>query len=251
MRRRLQNMTFMIALFAAGCPVAARPAFPAPADSCAFHASEAANRSGLAVDVVLRVMMAESGGNPRIVSPKGAMGCMQIMPKTWSYLTGRYRLGSDPFDARMNMIGGAMYLAELAARYGLPGAFSAYNAGPGRYQRYVLNGAALPAETIAYTARLGGNAEGRPGVALEPRWQEARLFMTRPLLEDAIEPSARMASRGAAQMGRTNALFPLPERLKARRRSRRGTMTRDARSSWNRVSQALPMDYALSHHIDR
>jgi len=210
MSRRLKSMKGLIALLIAGCPVGAQPALPTSFSGCAFHAPEAARRSGLPVDVVLRVMMAESGGNPRIVSPKGAMGCMQIMPATWVYLTGRYRLGSEPFNARMNMIGGAMYLAELAARFGLPGAFSAYNAGPGRYQRYVQNGVALPAETIAYTARLGGNPEARSAVAPAPRWQEARLFMTRPLPEGATDPSARMVSRGAAEMGRRNVLFPLP-----------------------------------------
>jgi soluble lytic murein transglycosylase-like protein len=223
MSRRSNSMKGMIALLAAGCPVGAQPALPASPNGCALHAPEAASRSGLPVEVVLRVMMAESGGNPRIVSSRGAIGCMQIMPATWGYLTGRYRLGSDPFDARMNMIGGAMYLAELAARYGLPGAFSAYNAGPGRYQRYVQNGAALPAETIAYTARVGGNADVRPVVAPAPRWQEARLFMTRPLLEGATDSSARMASRGAAEMTRSNALFPLPESL---RRDEQAEVTR-------------------------
>lgn len=201
-----------LALFAAACPVAAQPASPPAAKGCALHAAEAANRSGLPIDVVLRVMMAESGGHPRIVSPKGAMGCTQIMPATWAYLTVRYRLGSDPFDARMNMIGGAMYLAELASRYGWPGAFSAYNAGPGRYQRYVQNGAPLPAETIAYTARLGGSAEVRSTGVLAPRWQEARLFMTRPVLGDATDlPSAREDSRAVAEERRSDPLFPLSE----------------------------------------
>ncbi len=154
-------------------------------------------------------MMAESGGNPRIASSKGAMGCMQIMPATWSYLSRRYRLGSDPFDARMNMIGGAMYLAELASRYGWPGAFSAYNAGPGRYQRYVQNGAPLPAETIAYSARLGSNAETRLAIAPAPRWQVASLFMTRPLTEGSTAPPSQMPAPGFAEVRRSNPLFPL------------------------------------------
>src|SRR3546814_4117707 len=80
-------------------------------------------------------MHAESLGRPRAMSHKGAMGCMQIMPATWADLTRRHTLGGDPFDPRMNMIGGALYLAELARQFGFPGAYSAYNAGPGRYQR--------------------------------------------------------------------------------------------------------------------
>ena len=47
-------------------------------------------RSGLGVDVIMRVMRAESGGDARAVSPKGAIGCMQIMPPTWADLTARY-----------------------------------------------------------------------------------------------------------------------------------------------------------------
>jgi soluble lytic murein transglycosylase-like protein len=182
----------------------------AGANSCAMHAPEAARRSGLSEDVVMRVMRAESGGKSRIVSVKGAIGCMQIMPATWAYLTARYNLGADPYEARMNMIGGAMYLAELAARYGWPGAFSAYNAGPGRYQRYVQGGMALPAETIAYTARLGRNAATQPMATAAPRWQEARLFMTRPRFEGAaVLPATPMASRETAAGRLRNPLFPL------------------------------------------
>jgi hypothetical protein len=175
-----------------------------------MHVPEAALRSGLSQDVVMRVMRAESGGSSRIVSAKGAMGCMQIMPATWSYLTERYQLGADPYDARMNMIGGAMYLAELAARYGWPGAFSAYNAGPGRYRRYVQGGVALPAETIAYTARLGGNAAARPMATPAPRWQEARLFMTGSRYEAATAlPATPTVPGGTAEVRPRHGLFPL------------------------------------------
>ena len=157
---------------------AAQPATP-PTASCHTHVPEAAMRSGIAVDVIQRVMHAESGGSPGIVSIKGAIGCMQIMPATWAYLSPRYSLGSDAYDARMNMIGGALYLAELARRFGWPGAYAAYNAGPARYIRYAANGAPLPAETVAYAARLGGAAA--PAIAAIPRarWQEARLFLDR------------------------------------------------------------------------
>ncbi|MDB5700535.1 MAG: lytic transglycosylase protein [Sphingomonadales bacterium] len=171
---------------------------------------EAAQRSGLSPEIVMRVMRAESGGKTRIVSAKGAIGCMQIMQSTWAYLTARYSLGPDPFDPRMNMIGGAMYLAELATRYGWPGALSAYNAGPGRYLRYVQGGIPLPTETIAYTARLGGNAEARPAPAPVARWQEARLFIARPTFEGGAEPPpAPGSSSGIAEVRPPNTLFPL------------------------------------------
>ena len=62
--------------------------------------AEASARFGIPQAWIVRVMRAESGGNPRAVSLKGAMGCMQIMPATWATLSARYGLGADPFDAR-------------------------------------------------------------------------------------------------------------------------------------------------------
>jgi len=206
MSQRLRNAAVVVALFAAIGPVTAQPTMRASANACAVHAPEAANRSGLPVDVVLRVMMAESGDNPRIVSSKGAMGCMQIMPATWTYLTGRHGLGSDPFDARMNMIAGAMYLDELTSRYGAAGALAAYNAGPGRYERYVAGTQPLPAETIAYAARIG---RGSRQLALPPsaRWQEASLFLAGTAPTRSAEPSPS-SERRRPRSGH-GSLFPL------------------------------------------
>jgi len=197
----------VVALLAAACPTSAQPAGRPMITGCAVHAAEAASRSGLSVDIVMRVMMAESGGNPRIVSSKGAMGCMQIMPATWGDLSARYNLGADPFDARRNMIGGAMYLAELTARYGMAGAIAAYNAGPGRYERYAAGRANLPAETIAYAARIGTGATPVGAVSTPPRWQEAGLFLV-----NAIKPTSAIRS---VRVGRVvdrrtvDPLFPL------------------------------------------
>lgn len=174
---------------------------------CAAHASEAAARSGLPVDIILRVMRAESGGVPRALSIKGAMGCMQIMPATWSYLSARYRLGADPYDTRMNMIGGAMYLAELAARYRFPGAFAAYNAGPGRYERYAAGRAALPAETIAYAARLGSRSTATAvGASVPVRWQEASILMLRG--DPTVTPGTE-SKPITPPMQASGSLFPL------------------------------------------
>lgn len=153
----------------------ARPA--ASTAACVAHAQEAAIRSGLGVDVITRVMAAESRGHPDAVSPKGAIGCMQIMPATWAYLSPRYGLGQSPFDARMNMIGGALYLAELTRKFGLPGAFAAYNAGPARYTRYAVSGVPLPEESVAYAARLGGAVVAANAEPPRARWQEASLFI--------------------------------------------------------------------------
>lgn len=203
--------------------VAAAPA-PAQATSgsvgdCASHAQEAARRSGLSADIILRVMHAESRGRPRAMSHKGAMGCMQIMPGTWAYLTRRYGLGSDPWNPRMNMIGGALYLAEMMVQFGLPGAYSAYNAGPGRYRRHIVHGVPLPAETVAYTAQVSGNAPRRHLAPSGPRWQEASLFIRQPdrrpvaAVDMPTQPEHHAASEPESRAtAATNGLFPLNRR---------------------------------------
>ena len=196
-----------LAMLAAPLPVLAQPALSAARGGCAAHVQEAASRSGLTAEIILRVIMAESGGTARIVSPKGAMGCMQIMPATWTSLTARYKLGTDPFDARRNMIGGAMYLAELVARYGTPGALAAYNAGPGRYERYAAGTATLPAETIAYTARIGATTRAPVAESITARWQEASLFLVRSAR--ASGPLAQSPALPTEGGGNRATLFPL------------------------------------------
>ncbi len=205
--RRLRFALAAICMLTLGISAHGQTLVVSPGTACRAYAPEAAVRSGLAVDVILRVMRAESGGRPNVVSRKGAIGCMQIMPMTWAHLSPRYDLGANPYDARMNMIGGAMYLAELTRRFGLPGAYASYNAGPGRYIRYAANGVPLPRETVTYATRLGGAAA--PAIAAIPqlRWQEARLFLTRaskasdaPVLPrpDASAISATTSGSGSA-----------------------------------------------------
>ena len=116
--------------------------------------AEAALRFGIPASWITAVMQAESRGVVRAVSPKGAMGLMQIMPDTWSGLRSRYGLGADPFDPHDNILAGAAYLRELHDRYGTAGFLAAYNAGPGRYEDHLASGRPLPAETQAYVAAL-------------------------------------------------------------------------------------------------
>jgi soluble lytic murein transglycosylase-like protein len=117
-----------------------------PDDPVAAAIAEASRRFGLPTTWIRAVMRAESGGDPRAVSPTGAMGLMQIMPATWEELRVRHALGDDPFDSRDNILGGTGYLRDLLDRYGSPGFLAAYNAGPGRYEER-RSGRPLPDET--------------------------------------------------------------------------------------------------------
>lgn len=148
--------------------------------------AEAARRFGIPERWIWAVMRVESGGRVRAVSPKGAMGLMQIMPATWADLRARHGLGADPFDPRDNILAGAAYLREMHDRYGAPGFLAAYNAGPGRYDDYLSAGRALPAETIAYVAAivpLIGSERLAAGVAaatVDPlAWTRSPLFVAR------------------------------------------------------------------------
>jgi soluble lytic murein transglycosylase-like protein len=145
--------------------------------------AEAAQRFGLPNGWIAAVLRAESGGDPHAVSPKGALGLMQLMPQTWSELRARYGLGGDVFDPHDNIIAGAAYLRELFDRYGAPGCLAAYNAGPARYDAYRAGRQSLPAETLAYiaavAARIDGRGAERSPAALArhaPNWTAAPLF---------------------------------------------------------------------------
>lgn len=90
---------------------------------------ETAERDGLSADLLRSVMKQESGFQPCAVSPKGALGLMQLMPATAEQFGIQ-----DPFDAASNLDAGARFLKQLLSRYDgdLPKALGAYNAGPAR-----------------------------------------------------------------------------------------------------------------------
>ena len=125
------------------------PTTPAQAQSLPDVVNTASDRYHLDPDLVNSVIHAESGFNPRAVSPKGAQGLMQLMPQTAS------RLGvTDAFDPGANVDGGTRYLRELLQRYhfDLIKALAAYNAGPQRVDQY--HGVPPYYETQAYVARI-------------------------------------------------------------------------------------------------
>ncbi|GFM28081.1 lytic transglycosylase subunit [Novosphingobium sp. PY1] len=164
--------------------------------------SEAARRFGIPERWISNVMRAESNVDRRAVSPVGAMGLMQIMPATWASLRARYRLGSDPFDARDNILAGAAYLREMYDRYGdVTAMLAAYNAGPGRTDEYLSRGRPLPVATRAYIAKLasitGASDDTRLAVAHPPdpfAWRRAGLF---PARSGGSSTAATAPSEGA------------------------------------------------------
>ena len=194
---------------AADMPARTAPSIDTISDSLGALVTEASQRFGIPSAWIRAVMRAESAGNPRAVSPKGAMGLMQIMPQTWASLRLRYGLGADPFDVHDNILAGAAYLRELFDHYGAPGFLAAYNAGPARYEAHLATGLPLPAETQAYLAGLTpviGGAAGDRGATVAPlvrTWTQAPLFAPHPddgaaAKPPAIEPTADHPSTNAS-----------------------------------------------------
>lgn len=108
----------------------------------------AARHNGLPARFVHSVVKAESGYKPDAVSPKGAVGLMQLMPAT------AQAYNADPRDPAQNVEAGAAYLRELLIKYNgdTQRALAAYNAGPGAVDKF--NGVPPYAETQTYIERV-------------------------------------------------------------------------------------------------
>ena len=144
---RLSSLIFAAAVIVTHAEAAALDRFQA-------HIIEASQRFGFPARWIEVVIKAESSGEPKAVSPRGAIGLMQLMPETWAELCDQYGFGVDPFDPCANILAGTAYLKAMQDRFGYPALFAAYNAGPGRYEDHLRTGKRLPAETRAYVARI-------------------------------------------------------------------------------------------------
>src|SRR5690606_6874848 len=102
---------------------------------------------GVDAQLAHAVVRAESNYRPTAVSPKGAMGLMQLMPA----LAQSYAL-DDPFDPTENLEAGLHHLRGLLLKYDLRRALAAYNAGEGAVTRY--GGVPPYRETEAYVQRI-------------------------------------------------------------------------------------------------
>ncbi len=129
----------------------AAPAAPEARVSPQALVTAAAERHGLPPAFVHSVVSAESAYRSNAVSPKGAIGLMQLMPAT------ARAYGADPKDPAQNVEAGTQYLSELLLKYQhdahqVTRALAAYNAGPGAVERY--HGVPPYRETRAYVARV-------------------------------------------------------------------------------------------------
>ncbi len=115
------------------------------------------------------------GGRP-ITSAAGAMGLMQLMPGTWADMRRAYALGSDPYDPHDNVIAGTAYLRAMYDRFGYPGLFAAYNAGPARYSSHITTRRPLPPETRAYVAGVAAELDSELPRAVVALHRRDRLF---------------------------------------------------------------------------
>jgi soluble lytic murein transglycosylase-like protein len=137
--------------------------------------AEHARRHDVRPDLVRAVIQVESAFNPSAVSPKGAMGLMQLMPAT-----ARSLGVGNPFDPRQNVGAGVAYLRQLLDRYDNDErlALAAYNAGPGAVDRY---GQAVPPyrETRDYVARISEAA----GQARQAEGPSTTIYRTVEIIE--------------------------------------------------------------------
>lgn len=120
---------------------------------------EAANKYGVEEELIKAVIKQESGFNKNAVSSAGAIGLMQLMPKTAD------SLGVNPYDALENIDGGTRYLRGLLNSFSgnKALALAAYNGGIGRMKKLGVDTveeiSKMPSETRNYVNKVLKNYE--------------------------------------------------------------------------------------------
>lgn len=186
-----------------------------PMHQWSVEIAEASARFGVPEQWIRRVIRAESGGRVTqhdrpIVSRSGALGLMQLMPGTWRAMSSLLGLGGDPENPHDNILAGTFYLRLMYDRFGYPGLFAAYNAGPARYAASLNGEHPLPAETRAYVAKLA--LAGRVAHPIRTRVRNSSMALFAVVHESDAAP-ARGAARIAAPelLPRSAALFAIAE----------------------------------------
>ncbi|MCK1651448.1 lytic transglycosylase domain-containing protein [Bradyrhizobium sp. 149] len=131
-------------------PVAQAPI--SPTERFCHALREAAEASGIPVPFFARLIWQESRFKSNEVSQAGAQGVAQFMPETAA------EVGlDDPFDAMKALPASAKFLRKLRDDFGNLGlAAAAYNAGPGRIQKWLAKESELPRETRDYVRIITG-----------------------------------------------------------------------------------------------
>jgi hypothetical protein len=180
-----------------------------PSDPWGPYIHIAAQRFDVPEIWIRKVMQVESGGHEYLggqltVSSAGAMGLMQLEPETYQEMAARYGLGDDPFNPYNNIMAGTAYIHEMYTVYGSPGFLAAYNAGPGRLDKFMNSEEPLPDATQQYVAMIAPNIQGyypshrseadQLALNTEPMGTSTGLlppgFSTTPLPDQPSSPSA-------------------------------------------------------------
>jgi hypothetical protein len=114
----------------------------------------AAHQHGVPADFLTNLIWRESSFRPGAVSRAGAQGVAQFMPGT-----AAERGLADPFDPEQAIPHAAQLIADLRARFGNLGlAAAAYNAGPGRVEKWLAKEVGLPTETRNFVVAITGRS---------------------------------------------------------------------------------------------
>ena len=161
MQRYSLPIAVVFAVLLAGGAASAPPAFPKTADDRKAFAETVcseidvrATEHALPQAFMARLIWKESLFDPGAVSPKGAQGIAQFMPRT-----AKRRGLADPFEPKQALAASAAYLAELRTLFGNLGrAAAAYNAGEARVRRWLAGQSGLPYETQDYVLSITGHS---------------------------------------------------------------------------------------------
>jgi hypothetical protein len=159
-------------------PAASNHAPPTAEDIC--HAIEVdAAENELPVEFFARVIWQESRFNASAVSPKGAQGIAQFMPRT-----ADIRGLADPFDPIAALRHAAGYLSDLRKQFGNLGlAAAGYNAGPGRVSAWLGKQRDLPSETRNYVAIITGWTADEWASSSPPKTAETTIPQGAPCMQ--------------------------------------------------------------------